>query len=141
MRISSKGCYAIAALTEMALDSGSRVTVLALAQRLGISKIYLEQVFSILKRSDVIASTKGAHGGYTLQKPPGKTTIYDILKPIELVVFESAEKSLENIPQEQAAIINDIILQPLDEAVKTRLMSITLADLAEAKSQSGMYYI
>ena len=53
MRVSAKSRYALAALTTMAMQENSRecVTVISISERLGISKIYLEQVFSLLKRS------------------------------------------------------------------------------------------
>jgi DNA-binding IscR family transcriptional regulator len=47
MRISTKGRYALAAMTHMAAqyDSGENLTVISIAERLGTSKIYLEQIF------------------------------------------------------------------------------------------------
>lgn len=130
----------------MALDEKqSRIAVATIAQRLNISKIYLEQVFSILKRGGLIASTKGAQGGYTLSQSPDQITIYNILAPIELMLFESSEQSLENIPPEAALIMDKLIFKQLDEAVTKTLKSVTLADLAaELKNKRGdssMYYI
>jgi Rrf2 family protein len=142
MRISSKGCYAVAALTEMALsESNEPIAVATLAQKLQISKIYLEQVFSILKRSGLLVSTKGAQGGYTLSTNPARITLFDILSPIELALFESAEKSLENIPAEKSFIINKLVFEPLDENIKKTLKSVTLGDLTEEAKQTNMYFI
>ena len=55
MRISSKGRYAVAAMTELAgvWKNGGSLTVLRISEALGISKIYLEQVFSLLKRAQL----------------------------------------------------------------------------------------
>ncbi|MCL2225540.1 MAG: Rrf2 family transcriptional regulator [Defluviitaleaceae bacterium] len=140
MRISSKGCYAIAALMELAADEKNEpIPVATLATRLQISKIYLEQVFSIIKRSGIVISTKGAQGGYTLRESPEKITLHDILAPIESTLFESAEKSLESIPIEQSAIINNLVFKPLDDTICTTLKSVTLADLRQ--STGDMYYI
>jgi Rrf2 family protein len=143
LRISSKSCYAIAALAEMAAEKeNTPIAVATLAQRLAISKIYLEQVFSALKRGGLLVSTKGAQGGYTLREAPEKITLYDILSPIEQGLFENAEKSLENLPQQPAAIINKLIFEPLDKAVEKNLKSVTLAELAaELKNDGDMYYI
>ena len=146
MRISTRGCYAVSALIEMSLDtSGDRIAVATLAQRLGISKIYLEQVFSILKRAGLITSTKGAQGGYTLQKKPAEITMYDILSPIEQHLFETADKSLENIPQELAVGLDELVIAPLDSAIFTALNSITLEKLAEdtarRRGAEAMYFI
>ncbi|HPF87499.1 MAG TPA: Rrf2 family transcriptional regulator, partial [Candidatus Limiplasma sp.] len=70
MRISARGRYALAATASMAARyaTGENITVASLAERLGISKIYLEQVFSLLKKADIVASHKGAQGGYRLSR-------------------------------------------------------------------------
>ncbi|MEL7602247.1 MAG: Rrf2 family transcriptional regulator, partial [Bacillota bacterium] len=49
MRVSAKGRYALAAMLHMAqrADTGEYITVISISERLGISKIYLEQVFSL----------------------------------------------------------------------------------------------
>ncbi|MCL1843495.1 MAG: Rrf2 family transcriptional regulator [Defluviitaleaceae bacterium] len=146
MRLSSRGCYALAALAEMAIDNaGEPIAVAALALRLQISKIYLEQVFSILKKSGLVVSTKGAQGGYTLAKTPNNITVYDILLPIESALFEGSEKSVENIPPESKLAVTKLVFHPLDKAVEETLKAVTLAELASEvrnKRLSGsMYYI
>ena len=146
MRISSKGCYAVAALIEMALDEvNDCIAVATIARNLGISKIYLEQVFSILKRSGLLVSTKGAQGGYSLRDVPEHITLKDILSPIELHMFEGSERSVENIPPELGNVINNLVFSPLDDAILATLTSVTLADLAadikNRRDDGHMYYI
>ena len=146
MRISSKGCYAVAALTEMALDeTNDCIAVATLAQRLSISKIYLEQVFSILKRSGLIIATKGAQGGYTLRSKPEDINLKDILAPIELHLFEPGEKSIENIPPELGLTMDALIFKPLENVVIQILTSVTLSDLAagvrQQRNKGHMYFI
>jgi Rrf2 family protein len=142
MRISSKGSYAIAALMELAAsDKNEPMAVSAIASRLEISKVYLEQVFSILKRSGIIVSTKGAQGGYTLHTTPDKITMYDILSPMEYTLFDAAEKSLENIPAEHRGIISKLVFVPLDEAIHAALKSVTLAELIRERASGDMYFI
>jgi len=146
MRISSKGRYAIAALTEMALDeTGSYITVATLARRLDVSKVYLEQVFSQLKRANLVLSGKGASGGYILRKKPEGITLYDILSPIELHLSEHTEKASEGMSFELGAAVNRLVFARLDEAIVQTLTSVTLADLVtEVQRQRDgghMYHI
>ena len=56
MRISAKGRYALASVVHMAQQqhSGESITLVSISERLGISKIYLEQVFSLLKRGELV---------------------------------------------------------------------------------------
>ena len=146
MRISSKGRYAIAALTEMALDeTDSYITVATLARRLDISKVYLEQVFSQLKRANLVLSGKGASGGYILRKKPESIALYDILSPIELHLSERTEKASEGMSPELGMAVNRLVFARLDEAIMQTLTSVTLADLmAEVQRQregEHMYHI
>src|SRR5665647_1533809 len=96
MRISSKGRYALAAVISMAQQyhSGENVTVISISGKLGISKIYLVQVFSLLKRGGLVTSVKGAQGGYQLTRIPEKISVFDILSAVDIALFEKAEETV-----------------------------------------------
>ena len=53
MRISAKGRYGLAAMAYLAhsYNNGAPVTIIRISEKLGISKIYLEQVFSLLRKA------------------------------------------------------------------------------------------
>lgn len=134
MRLSAKGRYAIAATIRMAenYQNGDRMTVIDISERLGISKIYLEQVFSLLKKGGVLSSTKGAQGGYSLMRHPQEITALDILLPIESTLFENTEPSVaEKAPDIEKTMESDLFT-PLDSAINNTLKSITLEDLVTA---------
>jgi len=69
VRISAKTRYGIAALIHLAQNSTEDrlVPILSISEALGISKIYLEQVFSLLKRGDIVVSVKGPRVGTCFQ--------------------------------------------------------------------------
>ncbi|MDR1914874.1 MAG: Rrf2 family transcriptional regulator [Clostridiales bacterium] len=146
MRLSAKGRYALAATIRMAenYESGRRITVLELSERLGISKIYLEQVFSMLKLGDIVISTKGAQGGYVLSRHPNKITALDILSCIETALFDQSESTVgDNAPDIERAIISSIY-QPLDTQINNILRAITLEQLttdAQKNRDGHMFYI
>ena len=147
MRLSAKSRYALAAVTHMARQPNlsEHITVISISEKLGISKIYLEQVFSLLKRGGIVFSVKGAQGGYQLTRPPSEISVYDVLSTIEISLFEPGEETVaETAPEIEAAL--KLVHDGLDEVVREKLQSVTVADLvAEAdKVQSGdsfMYYI
>ena len=144
MRISSKGRLALVALCEMALsDDKQLITLASLSQKLGCSKLYLEQVFAVLRRAELVHATKGAGGGYTLAKSIDQLTAYDILAPIELSLFAPTEKTVEQTAPHIETSLQDFVFLPLDQAVEQRLKAVTLADLVEkiGAQQSDMYYI
>ena len=97
MRISAKGRYALAAAIYLAQQHhpDEYITVISISERLGISKIYLEQVFSLLKRGRIVNSVKGSQGGYQLAKVPALLTALDVLKAVEASLFEQTDSTVE----------------------------------------------
>ncbi len=131
MRISSKGRYALAAMITMSerYNSGEYTTVISISEKLGISKIYLEQVFSLLKRGGIVTSTKGAQGGYRLARHPRHISVFDVLSSIELALFEPTAETVETKAPESEAALRSAVFDVLDEAVKNTLTQISLYDL------------
>ncbi len=148
MRISAKARYALASMIHLGqnYNNGENVTVVSISERLGISKIYLEQVFSLLKRGSLVNSVKGAQGGYQLTRAPQKITVLEIMFAVEVSLFEQTETTVpEKAPEVDKAMVH-LIFQSLDSVVRNRLQKITLADLVteveHSKSdQALMYFI
>lgn len=133
MRISAKGRYALAATISMSQEfsNGECITVISLSEKLGISKIYLEQVFSLLKRGDIVTSVKGAQGGYMLSRMPKQISVYQVLSAVESSLIESAEDTVvQKAPQIDAAMQSHVF-NALDSAVKKSLEQVTLDDLVQ----------
>jgi len=148
MRISAKGRYALAAVIDMAqqYDSGECITVISISERLGISKIYLEQVFSMLKRGDIVRSVKGAQGGYQLVRPPEQVSVLDVLSAVETSLFEAVEDTVQEKAPEIEAAMRTSVFDVMDKSLSDALSRITLEDLVlEAEKHKGsqaiMYYI
>ena len=139
MRISAKGRYALAATISMAqgYEQGAHITVLSISEKLGISKIYLEQVFSLLKRGDIVVSAKGAQGGYMLSRAPGDISACQVLLAVETALFENTEATVaEKAPQIDTAM-RTRVFDALDCAVKASLQQATLSDLAREAEKLG----
>ena len=148
MRISSKGRYALVSMIYMAqnYDSGKFIRVISISEKFGISKIYLEQVFSLLKRGGLVNSVKGSQGGYQLSRSPEQITAYYILLSIESSLFEEAEETVAESSPAIEKTIRSTVFNSLDKAIQKSLSGITLAELVNetAKNtgdQSMMYYI
>ena len=148
MRISSRGRYGLAAMIIIAeyADSNEAVTVISISEKLGISKIYLEQVFALLKRAGLVTAIKGSQGGYRLAQPSNAITALDILQAVEHSLFEPAEESvLKKAPNIEEALQADVFMA-LDTAVADTLKKVTLDDLTahaqRLRSDGGvMFYI
>ncbi|MDO4288936.1 MAG: Rrf2 family transcriptional regulator [Eubacterium sp.] len=146
MRISAKGRYGLAAMIVIAQGNydSDTIPVTAIADKLGLSKIYLEQVFSLLKRAGLVTSIKGAQGGYRLTREPSDISVYEILDALEQVLFERTEDSvLEQAPAVEKAM-RTTVFTPLDEAVQAHLSAISLEALvtsAGAQNENYMFFI
>ena len=84
MMISTKGRYALRIMVDLARHDGAEpVSVRAIAQRQDISGKYMEQIISVLTRSGLLRSVRGAQGGYHLAYAPGEITVGMILRATE----------------------------------------------------------
>jgi Rrf2 family protein len=148
MRISAKGRYALAAMIHIAQNSVSEecITVISIADKLGISKIYLEQVFSLLKRGGLVTSIKGAQGGYQLSRMPRLITALDVLSAVEHSLFEKIEVTVKDKAPDIEAVMLRSVFNELDESIRSTLQKVTLEYLMNEaaklkKGQGYMYYI
>ena len=147
MRISAKGRYALASVVHMAQQrNGESITLVSISERLGISKIYLEQVFSLLKRGELVTSVKGAQGGYLLSAAPGQISVLDVLTAVETGLFDKTEDTVAEKAPEIEFAMRERAFQALDDAVSASLSQVTLEDLVLASEKykgddAAMYYI
>ena len=71
MKLTTKGRYAVMALADLAsFDRQNPVPLRDISLRQNISLVYLEQIFSKLKRNNIVKSIRGYNGGYILSKDP-----------------------------------------------------------------------
>lgn len=148
MRISAKGRYALAATAWMAeyYDSGDFVTVVNISEKLSISKIYLEQIFSLLKRANLLLSAKGSKGGYQLAKAPKEISALEILEAVEVSLFERTEDTVIEKAPELNQALRKLVFNEIDTNVQNVLLNICLSDIvAESEALRGedefIYYI
>lgn len=84
MKISTKGRYALEAVLDLALYSETELESLNnISERLNISKNYLEQLFSVLRKNNIVASVRGAQGGYRLARDIDTVTAGDVIRAVE----------------------------------------------------------
>lgn len=149
MRISAKGRYGLAAMLTILENQCEQayVPVNLIADRLGLSKIYLEQIFSLLKRGGLLISTKGSQGGYKLARAAEDINVYEILTALEQALFEATDASFSEQAPALEKTLQEEVFGPLDAAVRERLERMTLHQLFEAfqynaaDGASYMYYI
>ena len=84
MKLTTKGRYAVMALADLAnFDNGAPVSLRDISLRQGISLLYLEQIFSKLKKNNIVKSTRGVNGGYILTTKPDQIKLSNIFSAVQ----------------------------------------------------------
>jgi Rrf2 family iron-sulfur cluster assembly transcriptional regulator len=84
MKLSTKGRYAMIALTDLAAQGSDRLVSLSeIAERQDISLAYLEQLFVKLRRAEIVDSVRGPGGGYRLARPVEQIRIAEVLAAVD----------------------------------------------------------
>ena len=84
MKLTSKGRYAVMAMADLAKNYVQEPTSLTeISLRQGISIDYLEQLFSKLRKNNLVQSVRGASGGYVLSKPPEEIKLLSIINAVD----------------------------------------------------------
>ena len=87
MKLTSKGLYAVMALVDLAkFNSRNPVSLRDISLRQGISLDFLEQIFSKLKRNEIVQSIRGTQGGYILNKQPNEIKLANIFHAVDETV-------------------------------------------------------
>lgn len=138
MKISTKGRYALRLLLELAQhNDGKYVALKDIAEHQGISKKYLEQIVTMLNKSDILQTNRGFQGGYRLAKSPDKYTVGMILRLTEgsLAPVSCIEQSPNQCERSQYCPTL-FIWQGLNDVICNYLDSITLQDILDKQQDS-----
>jgi Rrf2 family cysteine metabolism transcriptional repressor len=142
MKISTKGRYGLRAMVDLAVNGmGDYIPLKMIAERENISENYLEQVFSMLRKSDLVKSIRGAQGGYALSKEASKITVGEVLRALEgeLSITGDDPDSMQGGKTIEATI-NTVVWQSVNNSINSVVDSITLENLVdEYKKISGEY--
>jgi Rrf2 family protein len=80
---STKGQYALRAMTDLAIHNDGWVSLGDVAKRQNISRKYLEQVIALMTKAGYVKSLRGKGGGYRLTRDPSEYTLGQILRAAE----------------------------------------------------------
>ena len=144
MKISTKGRYVLRLMLDMALNNtGNPIRIKDIAARQNISDKYLEQIVSVLNKAGFVKSIRGPQGGYKLTKRPEQYTVGMILRLTEgsLAPVSCLDDEV-NMCDRQEECVTLILWRKLDDAIKSVIDNVTLADLMEwDEQQKGNYII
>lgn len=137
MKISTKGRYALRMLLDLAEHQNEGFIALKdIAARQDISKKYLEQIVSILNKSDMLQTNRGFQGGYKLAKAPDKYTVGSILRLTEGSLAPVACLEGDTLTCARGSGCATLpVWQGLNRVINEYLDSITLQDVLEQQRQ------
>ena len=144
MKISAKTEYACIAMLELAAQygSGEPVRVRRIAERHDVPPRFLVQILLQLKGAGLVASVRGAMGGYYLLKSPKDVSLGQVMEVIEGAADENGQASAAS-PDSPVVKALMQTWQEVNRAERDMLCQISLAELLErAKTKDQeMYYI
>lgn len=131
MRLNAKGRYAVAAMLDLALRARARpVALSSISERQRVSLSYLEQMFGRLRRSQLVESTRGPGGGYTLARSPESITVADIVRAVDDAGARAARDGHRGGMEAAAGRISvDELWAHIDAMTTEHLENITLHQL------------
>jgi len=144
MKISAKTEYACIAMIELAskFGSGEPVRIRKIAERHHVPPRFLVQILLQLKGAGLVASIRGAAGGYQLLRQPDQVTLGEVMEVIEGTPDENGQSTSAS-PDSPAVKVLMQAWKGIAAVEQKMLREITFAELLErAKSQDEqMYYI
>ena len=138
MRISAKAEYACVAMLELAANytDGQPVRIKAIADAQGIPQRFLVQILLQLKTAGLVASVRGASGGYQLARPPESIALAAVINAIDdrTLAPRSALAEANRSPAVQTLLA---VWREIQSEEQRLLQQLTLAELIRRAQQSN----
>jgi Rrf2 family protein len=130
---STKGEYGVRLMAQLARRHGTGPASLTeVAEEEDLPRAYLEQLVISLRDADLVHSTRGAHGGYELTRPPEQILMGEVLRalegPIAPMICVTDDPNHLTCSRSGHCLVNFMWVRVRD-AIAGALDSMTLADL------------
>ena len=140
MQLSTKGRYAVMAMTELAGQASARaLTLAAIAESQQISRPYLEQLFSRLRRRGLVESVRGPGGGYRLARPADQTSVADVVIAVDepLRATRCAGPGAAGCMKGGARCLTHDLWEETGRQLHDYLAAVSLADVVAGRLKPG----
>ena len=129
MRISAKADYALRAMAELAAAAGEGpVKGERVASAQGIPLKFLENILLELRRAGLVASQRGAEGGYWLARPPAEISLAAVIRAVDGPLANVRGAPPETLAYTGPAAPLREVLVALRASLRSVLEAVTLAD-------------
>ena len=134
MKLTSKGRYAVMAMADLASNASiGPVSLTEISFRQNISLAYLEQIFIKLKKNKLVKSSRGATGGYLLEKPASEIKLSNIIFAVdeEVRVLNCKKNSKKGCNNKSTKCITHDLWDELDQHINGFFEKVKLQDLVK----------
>mgnify|MGYP003648942061 FL=1 len=129
MKLTSKGRYAVTAMLDVSLHSQRGPVSLAdISERQEISLSYLEQLFSRLRKEQLVESVRGPGGGYKLGRHAAEISVGEVIRAVDESVDATRCQGMSDC-QNGVRCLTHNLWQGLSERISLFLDNITLGEL------------
>jgi len=136
LNISVKGEYALQAVLDLTLQSGSApVKIASIAKRQHIPQKFLELILAGLKQGGFVQSRRGAEGGYLLARPSDRIMVGDVLR------FVEGPRSSKAAARRKGETPFSGMWKQVDQAVSDILDHTSFAELARSWKEKQETYV
>ena len=134
MRLTNKGRYAVMAMADLASNGkDGPISLTEISLRQNISLAYLEQIFSKLKSNKLVKSSRGAAGGYILDKPASEIKLSNIIYAVdeEVKTLNCKKNSKRGCNNKSTKCITHNLWDQLDQHINGFFEKVKLQDLTK----------
>tara|TARA_Y200000002_G_scaffold240675_1_gene198891 strand:+ start:73 stop:489 length:417 start_codon:yes stop_codon:yes gene_type:complete len=132
MKLTTKGRYAVMAMADLASNTNSGpISLREISLRQNISVAYLEQIFIKLKKRKLVKSSRGATGGYLLEKSASEIKISNIIFAVdeEVKMLNCKKNSKKSCNNKSTKCITHNLWDELDQHIHQFFEKVKLQDL------------
>lgn len=133
MRVSAKADYAIRAAVELAAAGDGPVKGDVIAQAQQIPPNFLENILADLRNSGIVASRRGAEGGYWLARPANQVSLADVIRAVDGPLANVRGVRSEQLEYEGSAAKLLDVWVAVRASLRGVLEQVTLADVASGR--------
>ncbi|MFT7087379.1 MAG: Rrf2 family iron-sulfur cluster assembly transcriptional regulator [Rickettsiales bacterium] len=137
MLLTNKAKYAtIAVIDILENDSEKPVSLSLISSRQKISLSFLEQIFSSLKKAQIVKSVRGANGGYVLALDPKKINIADIIQAVDEPTRMTRCSGKDGCINKKTRCKTHHLWQGLEKNIYNYLSSVLITDIGRNSPKS-----
>lgn len=131
MRVSAKVDYALRAAVELAaLEDDWPVKGLRLASGQKIPLRFMENILGELRQAGIVASKRGADGGYLLARPPAEIALADVIRAVDGPLANVGGLRPDQLAYDGSATAMKDVWIAVRSALRSVLEEVTVADVA-----------